>query len=129
MQTLDQIKLEFYRQLKKADSTDKLEKLRVSYLGRKGQINRLFTDIKSVPPQKRKDYGRQLNLLKSEITEALTVVKNVKVEVKPLKIKTSIPPVTVHTQLGQIKLGHYHPITITESLIKDLFSQLGFSIY
>lgn len=129
MQTLDQIKLEFYRQLKKADSTDKLEKLRVSYLGRKGQINRLFTDIKSVPPQKRKDYGRQLNLLKSEITEALTVVKNVKVEVKPLKIKTSIPPVTVHTQLGQIKLGHYHPITITERLINDLFSQLGFSIY
>lgn len=52
-----------------------LEQAEVSILGRNGLINDLLKDIKSIPADKRKEYGQSLNDLKKILSDALAARK------------------------------------------------------
>ncbi len=107
-----------------------LEKIRIELLGRNGLINKLFSDIKNQPDPK--SYGQQLNQLKTDLEMALKqrmssvgAIHESPTTKKPLSNTTKIGlPTEVST-----KVGHLHPITITERLLNNLFTDLGFSIY
>lgn len=101
-----------------------LEKIRIEILGRNGLINKLFSDIKN--QSNPKSYGQQLNQLKNTLESLILshsklVSVNSKIKNSKLKIKNS--------NFGFSKIGHLHPITITERLLNNLFIDLGFSIY
>jgi len=60
-------KLEGYiSDLNKFDSKDinKIESLKIKFLGRKGIINELFSDFKKVPSDQKKEFGQKINELK-----------------------------------------------------------------
>lgn len=60
--------------LKEIESTStykSLELLRIDYLGRKGQINKILEDITKIPEASRKEFGQKVNRLKKEIESAL----------------------------------------------------------
>lgn len=107
-------------------SISELEKLRIKLLGRKGLINQLFSKIKNQNASNRQQYGRQLNKLKSQLQD---LIKKQISEIKPTlsKEKQNLPSAPSYASLP--KLGHLHPITITENQINSLFKKLGFSIY
>ncbi len=108
-------------EINKADTTSDLEQVRVKFTGRNGIFNKLFSDIKNISPDKRKSYGQKLNELKAEIE---ILLKKEVVETS----KTDHAKVS-KTVFSPVKLGHLHPITITENTINDLFRKMGFSIY
>lgn len=97
-----------------------LENIRIKYLGRTGLINQEFSKIKSSSDPKQ--FGQQLNQLKTDV-ENLIDQKSVSFspETKTTKINTNI--------ISLPKLGHLHPITITERQLNEVFRKLGFSIY
>src|SRR3712207_9190767 len=55
-----------------ADSTAALEDVRVRFLGRSAEITGIKKSIGSLPPEDRKEVGREANLASGEIEEALT---------------------------------------------------------
>jgi phenylalanyl-tRNA synthetase alpha chain len=122
-QILDQAKTD----INNAKSTKDLEETRIKYLGRNGILNDLFSNIKNIAPKDRKEYGQQLNQLKKKIEESLK--KDVVVKAETLKLNIKIQPVEVHTGFSPVKIGHLHPLSVTEKTINDLFRSLGFSIY
>jgi len=50
---------------------EKLEEVRVRYLGRKGIISSALKRIGELPPERRRDYGRKVNRLKELVEERI----------------------------------------------------------
>ena len=46
-------------------SSQEIEDFRISYLGKKGKITQLFNKFKEVPVSDKKEFGKQLNILKT----------------------------------------------------------------
>ena len=45
-------------------NTQDIESFRISMLGKKGKITALFNEFKNVPNDQKKEFGKQLNILK-----------------------------------------------------------------
>lgn len=121
---LKQINKQFADKIALVKTDADLEKIRIEILGRNGLINKLFSDIKNQPDPK--SYGQQLNQLKVDFENLIYLQSkqfslNPKIKNLKLKIKNS--------NFSPTKIGHLHPITITERMLNDLFARLGFSIY
>lgn len=106
--------------------TDKeLENLRIELFGRNGLINDLFSKIKEIPNEEKKQYGADLNKLKTELEQSL---KN-----KSNSVEThhgaSLPTKENKNIFSLPKIGHLHPITQTERELNEVFRKLGFSVY
>ena len=54
-----------------ASSLDEIESFRIKYMGKKGLVNDLFSEFKSVPRENKKDIGQKLNELKISIQEKI----------------------------------------------------------
>lgn len=122
-QNLNKILDQHKQEIINASTDQELEEIRVKLLGRNGIINGLFTKIKDVSPQDRKEYGQQLNVLKNSLTDLIT---------SQSKKVTTVDQATkkqVKTLIELSKQGHLHPITITENQINQMFRDIGFSIY
>ncbi|NCF42755.1 MAG: phenylalanine--tRNA ligase subunit alpha [Bacteroidetes bacterium] len=101
-----------------------LEAFRVKYLGKKGFLNGLFADFKSVPNDQKKAYGQAINTLKST---ALEKVNTLKAELEANTTKTSA--VGDLTRPGDpINIGGRHPISLVKNQIIDIFSRIGFNV-
>ncbi|MBU3935208.1 phenylalanine--tRNA ligase subunit alpha [Patescibacteria group bacterium] len=124
-QSLKQFTKTALAKISQVKNNSKLEKLRIQFLGRKGKINQLFSQIKNIPPEKRKEYGQNLNSLKKKLEIAFK--KQAKItKTSPLE---KISPPKISRSYSLAKIGHLHPISLTERKLNQLFSHLGFSIY
>ena len=105
-------------------SSVEIENFRIAYLGKKGRITQLFTHFKLVPSSEKKEFGRQLNILKSLTSEKIVKLKEEqKEQLKSTKSKTD------YTIPGQpFDVGSRHPISIIRDQIIEIFSNIGFNI-
>ncbi len=102
--------------------TDKeLENLRIELFGRNGLINDLFSKIKEIPNEEKKQYGTDLNQLKTELEQSLLS--------KTVQKTVSTKSTTTETKYQMSKIGHLHPIIQTERQLNEVFRKLGFSVY
>ncbi len=120
-QNLENIKIQSLKKISELKTDKELENLRIELFGRNGLINDLFSKIKEISNEEKKQYGADLNQLKTELEEKL---KNQTVSKTELKIENS--------KIENFKLpkvGHLHPITQTERALNEVFRKLGFSVY
>lgn len=106
-----------------ANDKQSLESFRLKYFGRKGLLNDLFEELKKISPEKKKDAGRILNLLKQsaeakvkELSESLESGTSSKTE-----LDLTLPPISN-------EIGNFHPLTITRYRVIEIFQRLGFSV-
>ena len=52
-----------------------LEEFRIKVLGRKGELNELMDEFKTVAPELKRELGQQLNRLKNEATERINALR------------------------------------------------------
>lgn len=99
-----------------------LEEFRLKYLSKKGLINELFEEFKTVAPDKKREFGKKINDLK------------VNANTKYQSIKDSLDSVqeTANNDLtltGEpLKVGTRHPISIVKNEIVSIFERLGFAV-
>lgn len=118
-QSLEIIKNKYLQKISEINSASDLEQLRIEILGRNGEINKLFSQIKAATNPR--EYGQQLNQLKNELESEL-LSKNIQ---KTEKISTK----KGEHFFGLPKIGHLHPVTQTERQLNAVFKKLGFSVY
>lgn len=110
-----------------AVDADKLEAVRVSLLGRKGQLTELLRSMGSVPPEERPELGKLVNEVRQEVEQllgdrgaelgALARAKQLEQEA----VDVTLPGWTPLT-------GGRHPLTRTLDEIKATFIGLGFTV-
>ena len=110
-----------------ADNLQQLETLRVALLGKKGSLTDAMKSLGNLSDDARKEQGKQLNLVKQEITDLLTKKKDLLEQVelnhrlKAEKIDVTLPP-------PAWQVGRLHPITQTIDELIAIFGQMGFSV-
>ena len=107
-----------------AQSIEKLEALRIAYLGKKGKVTLLFNEFRNVPNDQKKEFGAQLNVLKKAIQSKIIELKE-QIGSEILNSKSEVD-LTVPPQ--PYELGSRHPISIVKNEIIEIFSNIGFSI-
>ena len=114
-------------QFEEATNQSALDDLYRSFLGKKGEVNLLLKSLGSIEPEKRKEAGKLLNVLKSNIevdylktTSTLTTIAN-QAKLSRDKIDISLPGF-------ESKKGSIHPVTRTIQDICSFFERMGFDI-
>jgi phenylalanyl-tRNA synthetase alpha chain len=106
----------------KSSNSNEIEKLRIDLLGKKGKITALFQLFREVPASDKKEFGKQLNLLKVDAQEKINSLKSnseADITKKSIDLTISAQPTNI---------GSRHPITIIRDQITNIFSQIGFSV-
>ena len=119
---IEQLKNKSLTELESVESIDSLEKWRVKYLGRKGELTNILRGIGSLPDDERRTIGSQSNSLR------------VLLEEKYKKAKPTLEKNLTHNSVditlpGRTRnKGRLHPITSMIREISDAFSDMGFTI-
>jgi phenylalanyl-tRNA synthetase alpha chain len=121
---ISSLREEFNKEIKLTDSLDKLEEVRIKYLSRNGLLSKLFDELKAVPGDRKPVLGKELNLLRNEVTEKFDSVKE-KLESSEISLTDSVDL----TLPGKYKqTGSKHILTKTVDEIKNIFKGLGFAV-
>lgn len=105
-----------------SDSKDEIEQFRIKYNGKKGILNDLFEQFKTVPNEQKKEVGQKINTLKQSITAKLEEFKN-------NSSQQSIIEKEDLTKPGfPLELGTRHPINLVRNRIIEIFKSIGFSV-
>ena len=98
------------------------EEFRVRLFGKKGEITVLFERFKEVPPQDKRVFGQELNVLKT-----LAINKFKDLQEKHKKAFKVDPTLDLTLPGDPTPLGSRHPVSIVRNQIIDIFSRLGFT--
>lgn len=125
---LEQIAALAEKKLSAAKSLEKVDEIYNKYLGRKnGELKNILKALKDLPVSEKKVIGPLANELGNKLEaiaeEQRTLLKKAKLEEQLVseKIDITLP-------LGEESLGHYHPNTIVQREIEDLFKKMGFLV-
>jgi len=110
-----------------AKDLESLETLRVSILGRKGEITDLLKSLGQLPPEERRQAGQAANELRDWATEAIAQAK---ADLTASKQATALATESIDITLPGRKrrVGRLHPFTTIDRQLEDLFIRLGFNI-
>ena len=118
------IKEAAFNEICAAENSGTLEEIRVKYLGKKGVLNELFAQFKSVPNEEKKEMGSLLNELKTAVQTKIEALREA-VENRS-ESNISVDDLTKPACLEQ--LGSRHPISLVRNEIISIFSKIGYTV-
>jgi phenylalanyl-tRNA synthetase alpha chain len=101
-----------------------LEEFRIKYLGRKGQVTQLLSQIGKLPAEQNPQAGQLANKVKNEVTKAFEQLK------ENLLAQQETPKELVDVTLPGIpvNIGKAHVITQTLNELLEIFGRMGFGV-
>ena len=126
-QEIARLRSRFAEEIGKVDSEDALEAMRVAYLGKKGAVTDLLKGLRDVPNEKKKEAGQLINAIKTEVEVAIAQKADALREAAltaavqgAKRYNPTLPTAEAH--------GSYHPITLVQRELEDIFAGMGFTI-
>lgn len=124
---IDGLRASFEQELLKAGSSEAVERLRVAYLGRKGSVTELLKGLKGVSAEQKKELGQVINQLKRNVEERLSQrVEDIRAAEEQREIENA-EQYDVTLPVGG-DAGSYHPITVVQRQLEEIFSSMGFTV-
>ena len=122
---MEKIKTEMINAIKESTKLEELNELKVKYTGKKGIITGLYSKMRDLKPEEKKDYGKQVNDLKTLFEKEIE-----KREEEVISSKSVLDKAIDLTLPGKkISEGALHPITQMCYDLNDAFLSLGFEVY
>ena len=126
-ETLQAIEAKALEQIKQGDTLDKLNEVKVAYLGKKGELTAVLKGMKDVSPEERPKVGQMVNDTRAVIEEALDkAIKALEAEIMEAKLKEEVIDVTLPAKKPEI--GHRHPNTIALEEVERIFVGMGYEV-
>jgi phenylalanyl-tRNA synthetase alpha chain len=100
-----------------------LEQYRIQFLGTKGIVKSIFSEMKNVPVEFKKDAGQLLNAFKVLAEEKFAAHAH-------LQQSKATAQQTIDSTLpaAQLPIGTRHPLKIVENQIVSIFEKIGFAV-
>lgn len=121
---LQDIEKQALEKISTADSKDALESISIHFLGRKGVLTAFLRNIPSLPVDERPAAGKNGNLLKLKLEEA---VRQARSELEA-GAAGGAEGIDITLPGRMVKKGALHPITQVMDEISGIFLRLGFDI-
>ena len=123
---LEQIKAEAVAQIQAADAPEKLNDVRVKFLGRKGELTAVLKGMKDVAPEDRPKVGQMVNDTRAAIEQLLDETKaKMEKAIREQKMKEEVIDVTLPSKKNII--GH-RPNTIAQEEVERIFVGMGYEV-
>ncbi len=120
--TIDEIRTTLEQRLKDAHTLQDMRALQVEYLGKKGNVTALLKKIATLPVEKRKEFGQEINTLKQWVAQSIE--ERIAVFSSPVhqyNIDFSLP--------GRIMPeGRKHILSQVEEEVESVFLSMGFDV-
>ena len=127
IEKLDTLKQEALKAIGEAPAVEEIDKIRVTYLGRKGAITEILRSLSQLPLEERKQVGERANKLRAEL-EAVIDAKAAALKQNALRENLQSQKVDISPRLAYpFPQGHTHPIQQTIQEMSDILGSLGFS--
>lgn len=122
-----EIKENIKKLISECGSLEELEKIRVNYLGKKGEFTEISKKMKDLSSDERPIIGKIINEAKANISTMLddksSFLKEKKLNEQILKEK-----IDISLAGNKNELGTEHPVTETLNFIKNIFVKMGFDV-
>ena len=124
---LQNIKEEALKAIEAADMPEKLNDVRVKFLGKKGELTAVLKGMKDVAPEDRPKVGQMVNETRAAI-EAVLEENKEKMEkaIRAEKLKKEVIDVTLPAK--KAKIGHRHPNSIALEEVERIFIGMGYEV-
>ena len=124
---LQNIKDEALKAIEAADMPEKLNDVRVKFLGKKGELTAVLKGMKDVAPEDRPKVGQMVNETRAAI-EAVLEENKEKMEkaIRAKKLKKEVIDVTLPAK--KAKIGHRHPNSIALEEVERIFIGMGYEV-
>lgn len=119
---IEALRIEIENDLAAVDSSAAVEAFRLKHLVKKGTLQGLIDQLRTVPKEEKPAIGKALNLLRSYVDEQFE-----KLQAQYAQTST-VKPVDVTLPARGVTAGSVHPITQTLDRIIDIFSSMGFDV-
>ena len=124
---LEKIKEEALKQIEASDALEKLNEIRVAYLGKKGQLTSVLKGMKDVAPEDRPKVGQMVNeareLIEAKLEETKTALAK---KAREEQMKKEVIDVTLPAKKNRI--GHSHPNTVALEEVERIFIGMGYEV-
>ena len=124
---LEQIRQEALKRIRESTDPERLNEIKVAYLGKKGELTALLKSMKDLAAEEKPKFGQMVNDTRSAIEEVLEDTKK-KLDNAALneKLKKEVIDVTLPAQ--KPRMGHRHPNTIALEEVERIFVGLGYEV-
>ncbi len=121
------LKEQFTEKVKTATTPQELEQLRIEFLGKKGSVAGLMTELRNIPNDRKKEAGQIINEVKQFIEKSITEQGISIAKAEEERIINETEDYDVSFPVNEDK-GSYHPITLVQREVEDIFASMGFDI-
>ena len=124
LEQFEQIGKEALAELKKVVDLSVLEEFRIKYLGRKGRVTQLLSQIGKLPAEQKPKAGQLANRIRDDVTRAFEELKSM------LQAQQQKPQELIDVTLPGIpvRIGKAHVITQTLNDLLEIFGRMGFGV-
>lgn len=127
MDQLEKIKQEALKQIEASDALEKLNDIKVAYLGKKGELTSVLKSMKDVAPEDRPKVGQMVNdaraVIEGKLEDAISALQK---RAREEQLKKEVIDVTLPGRRN--KVGHTHPNTIALEEVERIFVGMGYEV-
>lgn len=124
---IELIKNDLEFDLDNVKSNTDLVNLKVKYLGKKGLVTMLTSNMKDLSIEKRKEVGREANYIRNLVTSKINSKEE---EIKTYELNQKLEKETIDISLPSKKLkrGSRHPFNRIVEDVEDFFVSMGYDV-
>ncbi|MBR3210861.1 MAG: phenylalanine--tRNA ligase subunit alpha [Bacilli bacterium] len=123
----DEIKKSLEEDLKDGLDLKVLEDLRVKYLGKKGFITELNSEIKNVPNEEKKEFGMKVNELRNRFNDFYESVKE-KLDQEALNKRLEKEAIDISLPATVVPVGAPHILEKVIEEVEEVFLSMGYDV-
>ena len=115
------------KRIEESDGPERLNEVKVAYLGKKGELTAILKSMKDVAPEDRPKVGQMVNETRAKIEEHLEATrKKLEEALREEKMKSEVIDVTLPAK--KAKIGHRHPNSIALEEVERIFIGMGYEV-
>ena len=124
---LQKIREEALKQIEASDALEKLNDIRVAYLGKKGELTAVLKSMKDVAPEERPKVGQMVNETREAIEKMLEESRQRLARIaREEQMKREVIDVTLPAK--KTNVGHSHPNAIALDEVERIFIGMGYEV-
>lgn len=124
---MENLKAKIIENINNAQSLKDVEDIRISAMGKKGQITELMKNLGALSIEEKKEMGKNLNIVKAEI-EKLLENKKQELEAKEMEEKLLNERIDVTLPVRPETQGRIHPVSKIYEEVVAIFGEMGFAV-
>ncbi len=124
---IEKMKTKALDAINKAENEKQLEEVRVTYLGKKGELTAILRGMGALSPEERPVVGSQVNVVRDTL-ESKIKEKEEQFKQEELNRKLKEETIDITLPATKVKRGSKHPMNRIIEEVEDLFVSMGYDV-